>query len=128
MRQNAIKPATIPDRRQPVIEPPRPVVHYADNCSDEIESARSRNDTSIHTSPASNGREYLTTEEAADFLGLRPQTLRKAYCNFGCYLNVIPRKAANRRLYWRADLVRALIEGGESTSDTTMASVYPSAP
>ncbi|WP_234461228.1 helix-turn-helix domain-containing protein [Burkholderia pseudomallei] len=57
------------------------------------------------------GREYLTTEEAADLLGLRPQTLRKAYSSDGCYFSVVPKKAANRRLYWRADSVRALIEG-----------------
>ncbi|RDU94987.1 DNA-binding protein [Trinickia dinghuensis] len=61
--------------------------------------------------PASE-REYLTTEEAADLLGLRPQTLRKAYSSDGAYFSVVPKKAANRRLYWKADQVRALI-GGE---------------
>ncbi|WP_080408548.1 DNA-binding protein [Burkholderia ubonensis] len=64
-----------------------------------------------HTSAPSLGREYLTTEEAADLLGLRPQTLRKAYSSDGCYFSVVPKKGANRRLYWKADLVRALIEG-----------------
>ncbi|MBF3788873.1 DNA-binding protein [Burkholderia pseudomallei] len=61
--------------------------------------------------PPSFGREYLTTEEAADLLGLRPQTLRKAYSSNGRYFSVVPKKAANRRLYWNADLIRALIEG-----------------
>ncbi|MCS6477366.1 hypothetical protein [Burkholderia thailandensis] len=111
MHQNAIKAATIPDRRRSVNEPPRPVLLHADNRSDEVESARPWSGTSAHTSPASNGREYLTTEEAADLLGLRPQTLRKAYSSDGCYFSIVPKKAANRRLYWRADLVRALIEG-----------------
>ncbi|KGD48942.1 hypothetical protein [Burkholderia pseudomallei] len=64
-----------------------------------------------HTSAPSFGREYLTTDEAADLLGLRPQTLRKAYSTDGCYFSVVPKKAANRRLYWKADLIRALIEG-----------------
>ncbi|MDV2108640.1 MULTISPECIES: helix-turn-helix domain-containing protein [Burkholderia] len=60
---------------------------------------------------AYTGREYLTTEEAAELLGLRPQTLRKAYSSDGCYFSVVPKKAVNRRLYWKADAVRALIEG-----------------
>ncbi|WP_175848344.1 hypothetical protein [Burkholderia arboris] len=64
-----------------------------------------------HASAPSFGREYLTTEEAADLLGLRPQTLRKAYSSDGCYYFIVPKKAANRRLYWKADLVRSLIEG-----------------
>ncbi|HIE1653680.1 TPA: DNA-binding protein [Burkholderia cenocepacia] len=64
-----------------------------------------------HVSAPSFGREYLTTDEAADLLGLRPQTLRKAYSSDGCYFSVVPKKAANRRLYWKADLIRALIEG-----------------
>lgn len=67
--------------------------------------------TVSHTSAPSVGREYITTEEAADLLGLRPQTLRKAYSSDGCYFSVVPKKAANRRLYWKADLIRALIEG-----------------
>lgn len=64
-----------------------------------------------HASAPPFGREYITTEEAADLLGLRPQTLRKAYSSDGRYFSIVPKKAANRRLYWKADLVRALIEG-----------------
>lgn len=71
----------------------------------------SRISTASHASAPSFGREYLTTEEAADLLGLRPQTLRKAYSSNGRYFSVVPKKAANRRLYWNADLIRALIEG-----------------
>lgn len=56
-------------------------------------------------------REYITTEEAAELLGLRPQTLRKAYSSEGSYFSVVPKKAKNRRLYWNADQVRALIGG-----------------
>lgn len=67
--------------------------------------------TASHPSTPSLGREYLTTDEAADLLGLRPQTLRKAYSCDGSYFSIVPKKAANRRLYWKADLVRALIEG-----------------
>ncbi|WP_322035462.1 hypothetical protein [Burkholderia cenocepacia] len=111
MHQNAIKTATNPDRRQAINELPCPVLNHACNCSADVESVHSGSGTAAHTFLPSNGREYFTTEEAADFLGLRPQTLRKAYSNYGRYLSVVPRKSANRRLYWRADLVRALIEG-----------------
>lgn len=56
-------------------------------------------------------RKHLTTDEAANILCLRPQTLRKAYAARGSYGGVIPTKcAANRRLYWEADAVRRLIE------------------
>jgi len=67
--------------------------------------ARSRNGALL------SGRPYLTTEEAAQLLGLRPQTLRKAYSLQGRYFSVTPKKAANRRLYWNADAVNGLIEG-----------------
>jgi hypothetical protein len=56
-------------------------------------------------------RDFLTTEEAAELLGLRPQTLRKAYSIDGCYFSVVPKKAVNRRLYWKTNDIRTLIEG-----------------
>ncbi|MBI0326871.1 DNA-binding protein [Burkholderia plantarii] len=73
--------------------------------------ASSQSGTVAHAFAPAFEREYLTTEEAADLLGLRPQTLRKAYSSDGAYFSVVPKKAANRRLYWKADQVRALIGG-----------------
>ena len=64
-----------------------------------------------HSTASYFQRDYLTTDEAAELLGLRPQTLRKAYSAGGCYFTAVPKKAPNRRLYWKANEIRALIEG-----------------
>lgn len=42
----------------------------------------------------------LTTEQLAAFLGVKPGTVRRAYCIQGHYLGLIPRKLQNRRLAW----------------------------
>jgi hypothetical protein len=110
MHQNAIKEAIDPDCGPSVTEPPRPVLHHACIRPTHVEGARPGRGTAAHTSTPSFEREYLTTDEAADLLALRPQTLRKAYSSDGCYFSVVPKKAVNRRLYWKADQVRALIE------------------
>lgn len=104
MHLSAIMGAINFDRCPSANEPSRPVLHH-------VEIDRPRRGVTVGTSMRSSEREYLTTEEAADLLGLRPQTLRKAYSSDGCYFSVVPKKAANRRLYWKADLVRSLIEG-----------------
>lgn len=59
----------------------------------------------------------LSTEQAAAILHLRPQTLRKAYSQEGAYFGVRPRKAANRRLFWNANEICALIADGRACND-----------
>ena len=55
---------------------------------------------------------YLTTEEAANVLRVQPQTLRKAWSQRGAYGTLKPFKVkASRRLYWKTEEVRRLIEG-----------------
>ncbi|WP_321839701.1 DNA-binding protein [Paraburkholderia bannensis] len=48
-------------------------------------------------------RRFLSTDELAAQLGLRPQSLRKRYCQTGAYFGVRPVKMANGRLAWPAD-------------------------
>jgi hypothetical protein len=50
----------------------------------------------------------LTTEQLAAGLGLKPQTLRAAFCRYGHYCNVVPTKGSNRFLYWPADSVERI--------------------
>ncbi|WP_242610551.1 helix-turn-helix domain-containing protein [Burkholderia vietnamiensis] len=55
-------------------------------------------------------RPYLSTEEAADLLCRRPQTLRKSYALAGSFFGVRPKKVG-RRLLWSREALMALIEG-----------------
>ena len=54
---------------------------------------------------------YLTTEEAAARLGLRPQTLRANLCRAGHYLSIRPTKLPNRLLRWPASEIERLLSG-----------------
>ena len=62
------------------------------------------------TDIASIRRNY-STEEAAEILKIRPQTLRAAVCRAGHYFNVRPNKARNRFLLWSADEIERLAAG-----------------
>jgi hypothetical protein len=55
----------------------------------------------------------LTTDELADQLRIKPQTLRAALCNAGAYFGLRPAKAPNGRLLWPADSVERLTPGAE---------------
>jgi hypothetical protein len=53
----------------------------------------------------------LTTDELATWLSLRPNTIRKRYCQTGAYFCLRPVKLPNGRLMWPADSVEQLAEG-----------------
>lgn len=53
----------------------------------------------------------LTTEQFADKLSLRAQTIRKGYSQTGAYLGIKPIKLPNRRLYWPTDAIEQLLRG-----------------
>lgn len=56
-------------------------------------------------------RQLLTTEELAERLSLRPQSIRKRLCVTGSYFSVRPVKLPNGRLLWPADSLEQLAEG-----------------
>ena len=51
---------------------------------------------------------YLSTDEAAAVLRLKPHTLRTALCKCGAYYGVKPVRAANRFLLWPVDQIDSL--------------------
>lgn len=56
----------------------------------------------------------LTTDELAEQLRLRPQSLRAAICRKGDYFGIRPKKLPNGRLLWPADTLMQLMEGAAS--------------
>lgn len=52
-----------------------------------------------------------STDEAAQILNIKPQTLRAAICRDGAYMGLRPIKRANRFLAWPADGIEALARG-----------------
>ncbi len=60
---------------------------------------------------ADDARPSLSTEQLAERLGIKPQTLRAALCRTGAYFGVRPVKAKNRFLRWPADAVERLSAG-----------------
>ena len=56
--------------------------------------------------------EFLSTDELAEMMGVRPQTVRSAYCAKGHYLGLMPQKLPNRLLRWPRQAAESLIEGG----------------
>lgn len=59
-----------------------------------------------------NLQQLLTTNQLADGLSLRPQTIRKRYSQTGAYFGVKPTKLPNGRLYWPIDAIAQLLTGG----------------
>ncbi|QSN60451.1 DNA-binding protein [Caballeronia sp. M1242] len=53
-------------------------------------------------------RSLLSTEELAAQLTLRPQSIRKRYCQTGAYFCLRPVKMPNGRLMWPADALEQL--------------------
>jgi hypothetical protein len=53
-----------------------------------------------------------STDQAAEILHVRPQTLRAAVCRDGHYGGVRPFKLPSRFLAWPADQIDALLMGG----------------
>lgn len=62
--------------------------------------------TGVKTMP-----KYVSTNEAAELLGLRPQTLRKRYCNTGQFYCIRPIKCQNGKLRWPVDALEQFMEG-----------------
>ncbi|MEF8709513.1 MAG: hypothetical protein V5B38_11775 [Candidatus Accumulibacter propinquus] len=56
-------------------------------------------------------RRPLTTDEFAEWLRVKSQTIRAALCRDGHYLGLRPVKLPNRRLLWDAAAVERLISG-----------------
>jgi len=54
----------------------------------------------------------LTTEEYANAVGVKPDTVRRGYCVDGNYLGVVPKKLPNRLLRWPVDKVKDVLGGG----------------
>jgi hypothetical protein len=50
----------------------------------------------------------ITTEELAALLSIRPQSIRKRYCQTGAYFSLRPVKLPNGRLLWPADAIEKL--------------------
>jgi hypothetical protein len=59
----------------------------------------------------SRNRPLLTTEELAAQLTLRPQSIRKRYCQTGAYFCLRPVKMPNGRLMWPVDALEQLAAG-----------------
>lgn len=53
----------------------------------------------------------ITTETAAQRLGVQPQTMRAGYCRHGHYMGMVPTKLPNRLLLWPADAIERLTQG-----------------
>jgi hypothetical protein len=62
-----------------------------------------------------NNRPLLSTDELAALLVLRPQSIRKRYCQTGAYFGLRPVKLPNGRLLWPADSLEQLM--GEATNE-----------
>ena len=54
---------------------------------------------------------YATTKNAAPLLGVKPPTLRIAFCVKGHYLGIKPVKLPNRLLMWSLDDIERVLQG-----------------
>lgn len=55
---------------------------------------------------------HFSTEQLAERLGIKAQTLRAALCRAGHYYGIRPVKLPNRMLRWPADAVERLLAKG----------------
>ena len=58
-----------------------------------------------------SARPFLTTEELASMMSVRPQSIRKRYMETGSYHGVRPVKLPNRFLAWPSNTVEQLMGG-----------------
>jgi hypothetical protein len=61
----------------------------------------------------------LTTEQLAEKLHVKPNTIRSALCRTGSYMGIRPVKLPNRFLAWPEDAVQRLLN--KSTTDSRSA-------
>jgi hypothetical protein len=62
----------------------------------------------VQQSAAVQSSRPITTEELADLISIRPQSIRKRYCQTGAYFALRPVKLPNGRLLWPADSLEQL--------------------
>lgn len=55
--------------------------------------------------------QYFTTEQFAELMQGKPNSIRYRLCKFGSYFGIKPVKLPNGRLLWPAEKVHALIAG-----------------
>jgi hypothetical protein len=67
--------------------------------------------TTQQLAAAPAARQFITTEELALALSMRPQSIRKRYMETGSYHGVRPVKLPNRFLAWPLDAVERLMRG-----------------
>lgn len=56
-------------------------------------------------------KNYLSTEELAVLVRVKPDSIRSGLCRHGHYLGITPVKLPNRRLAWSAEAVQILLAG-----------------
>lgn len=59
----------------------------------------------------------LTTEELAEDLHVKPNTIRSALCRTGSYMGIRPIKLPNRFLAWPDDAVQRLLAQSETNGE-----------
>lgn len=64
-----------------------------------------------HTPAMYAARAFLTTEELASMMAVRPQSIRKRYMETGSYHGVRPVKLPNRFLAWPHNALEQLMGG-----------------
>ncbi|CAG9228485.1 DNA-binding protein [Burkholderia vietnamiensis] len=64
-----------------------------------------------HVPAMSAARPFLTTEELASMMAVRPQSIRKRYMQTGSYHGVRPVKLPNRFLAWPSNALEQLMGG-----------------
>ncbi|CAN0618130.1 DNA-binding protein [Burkholderia multivorans] len=64
-----------------------------------------------HTPAMFAARPFLTTEELASMMAVRPQSIRKRYMETGSYHGVRPVKLPNRFLAWPSNALEQLMGG-----------------
>lgn len=55
-------------------------------------------------------KEYLTTDEFAESLGVKGSTARRGLCVKGHYMGVVPLKMPNNRLLWPTEQRNRLLQ------------------
>ncbi|MEQ8186020.1 helix-turn-helix transcriptional regulator [Marinobacter salarius] len=63
----------------------------------------------------------LTTEQLAEKLHVKPNTIRSSLCRTGSYMGIRPVKLPNRFLAWPADAVDQLLAQSQNTTESQQA-------
>lgn len=63
----------------------------------------------------------LTTEQLAEKLHVKPNTIRSALCRTGSYMGIRPTKLPNRFLAWPDDAVERLVDQSQNTTESQRA-------